>query len=75
MTPHYEVEVPEREPDFVGRWRPVRVFRADAVTTPLTFARLDEARAYVARAAGEARVVRVTDEGEGEREVVGPDEG
>ena len=71
MSPRYEVEVPEREPDFVGRWRPVRVFHADAVTTPLTFASLDEARAYVARTAGEARVVRVTDEGD--REVVGLD--
>ena len=72
MTPHYEVEVPERQPDFAGAWRPVRVFRADAITTPLTFATLDEARAYVAKAAGEARVVRITDEGN--REVVGPDE-
>ncbi len=71
MTPHYEVEVPEHDPDFVGAWRPVRVYRADAITTPLTFATLDEARAYVIKAAGEARVVRVTDEGD--REVVGPD--
>ncbi len=70
MSPRYEVEVPEREPDSVGRWRPVRVYRADAVTTPLTFESLDEARAYVAKQGGEARVVRVTDEGD--REVVGP---
>ncbi len=71
MTTRYEIEVREREPDFAGAWRPVRVYRADAITTPLTFATVDEARAYVAKAAGEARVVRVTDEGD--REVVGPD--
>ncbi len=71
MTPRYEVEVPEHEPDLGDGWRPVRVYRADAITTALTFASLDEARAYVAKAAGEARVVRVTDEGD--REVVGPD--
>jgi hypothetical protein len=73
VTAHYEVEVPEHEPDFVGRWRPVRVFRRDEITTPLTFASLDEARAYVARAAAEARVVLVTDDGD--REVVGSDGG
>jgi hypothetical protein len=72
VSPRYEVEVPEHDPDFAGAWRPVRVYRADALTTSLTFATFDEARAYVARAAGEARVVRVTDEGD--REVVGPDE-
>ena len=71
MTAHYEVEVPGHEPDFGNGWQPVRVFRADGFTTPLTFASLDEAQAYVARAGGEARVVRVTDEGD--REVVGPD--
>ncbi len=71
MTLHYEIEVTEHDPDFAGAWRPVRVYRADVLTTPLTFASLDEARAYVARAVGEARVVRVTDEGD--REVVGPD--
>ena len=63
MSPHYEVEVPEHEPDFVGAWRPVRVFRGDAIPTPLTFDSLDEARAYVPRAAGEARVVLVADDG------------
>ncbi len=72
MTPHYEVEVPEHEPDFAGAWRPVMVFPADAVPMPLTFATLDEARAYLAKVAGEARVVLVTDEGD--HEVVGPDE-
>jgi transposase, IS30 family len=54
-------------------WRPVRVFRADALTTPLTFASLDEARVYVAKRDKVMRVVLVTDEGD--REVVGPDEG
>jgi hypothetical protein len=49
------------------------VFRADALTTPLTFASLDEARVYVAKRDKVMRVVLVTDEGD--REVVGPDEG
>lgn len=71
MSPRYEVELPDRDPDLAGAWRPVRVYRADALTTPLTFATFDEARAYVARAAGEARVVRVTDDGD--REVAAPD--
>ena len=71
MTAHYEVEVRSREPDFGQGWRPVRLFRADALTTPLTFASLDEARAYVARRDGEARIVLVTDDGE--RKVVDPD--
>ena len=62
MTPHYEVEVPEHEPDFAGAWRTMRVFPADAAPSPLAFGSLNEARAYV---------VRVNDEGE--REVVGPD--
>ena len=71
MTQRYEVEVLGHDSDFGHGWRPVRVYRDDAITTPLTFATLDEARAYVGRAAGEARVVLVTDEGD--REVVGPD--
>jgi hypothetical protein len=70
MTAHYEVEVPGHEPDFGNGWQPVRVFRADGFTTPLTFASLDEARAYVAKRDREMRVVLVTDEGD--REVVGP---
>ncbi len=72
MTLHYEIEVPEHDPDFVGAWRPVRVFRHDLIPMPLTFESLNEALDFVARAAGEARVVRVTDEGD--REMVGPDE-
>ena len=70
MTARYEVEVEGHEPDFGQGWRPVRVFRADALTTPLTFASLDEARAYVTKRDREMRVVLVTDEGD--REVVGP---
>ena len=73
MTPHYEIEVPEHEPDFVGAWHPVRVFRADVIPTPLTFDTLDEARGYIARTAAEARVVLVADDGR--RKVVGPDGG
>ena len=69
----YEVEVRDPEPDFGRAWRPVRVFRSDALPTPLTFGSLDEARAYVARAGGEARVVLVGDDGG--REVVDPAEG
>ena len=46
------------------------MFRAGGITTPLTFATSDEAWAYVAQAAGEARVVLVTDGGS--RQVVGP---
>ena len=71
MTARYEVEVPEHDPDFAGAWRPVRVFRHDLIPMLLTLESLNEALAYVAKAAGEARVVRVTDEGD--REVVGPD--
>jgi hypothetical protein len=70
MTLHYEIEVPEHEPDFVGAWRPVRVFRAEGIAAPLAFESLEEAQAYVAKAAGEARVVLVTDGGG--RQVVGP---
>ncbi len=73
MTPHYEVEVAEHDPDFAGAWRPVWVYSGHALTTLLTFESMEEAQAYVAKAAGEARVVRVTDEGG--REVVGPDGG
>ena len=73
MTLHYEIEVPEHDPDFVGTWRPIRVFRHDLIPMPLTFESLNEALGYVAKAAGEARVVLVTDEGD--REVVDPDSG
>ena len=71
MTPRYEVETPEDNPDSAGAWRPVQVYHGGRITEPLAFESLDEARAYVARTAGEARVVLVTDEGD--RKVVGPD--
>ncbi len=72
MTAHYEVEVAEHDPDFAGAWRPIRKFRGEGIAMPLTFRSLNEVQAFAARAAGEVRVVRVTDEGD--REVVDPDE-
>jgi hypothetical protein len=73
---HYEVELREftYEKDSTGLlritgegWRPVRVFRGDAITTPLVFGSLDEARSYADRdRASQVRIVRVTDDGERE---------
>ena len=79
MSPdYYEVELRELAYQDDGRgilqitgerWRPVRVFRGDAVTTPLVFGSLSEARDYADRdRPGQVRIVRVTEEGE--REVV-----
>ena len=73
MTPHYEVEMPEDNPDSAGTWRPVQVYHGGGITEPLAFESLDEAQAYVAKTDGEARVVLVADDGG--REVVGPDGG
>ena len=48
MTLHYEIEVPEHDPDFVGAWRPVQVFRHDLIPMPLTFESLNEALERIA---------------------------
>ena len=45
------------------RWHVVNVFNADAVPMPLRFDTLEQALAYILRAAGTLRVVEVTDTG------------
>jgi hypothetical protein len=46
-------------------WKPVKVFKEDAIPTPLTIDTLDAARAHAGRdRPGSVRIVRVTDEGE-----------
>ncbi len=46
-------------------WKPVKVFKKDAIPTPLTFDTLDAARVHAGRdRPGSVRIVRVTDEGE-----------
>ena len=68
---HYEVELREfayaADDDGVLRvtgstWNTIKILRADADPMPLTFASLEEARAYAARDK-RVRVVRVADDG------------
>ena len=67
----YEVELREPLPGAEGwAWKPVTVFVADAIPTPLRFDTFGAAQAYVARLyPGAARIVLVDDEGG--RQVVG----
>jgi hypothetical protein len=79
---YYEVELCELTYEDDGNgvlkitgssWKPVKVFKKDAILTPLTFDTLDTARAYAGRdRPGSVRIVQITEEGE--REVVEPAE-
>jgi hypothetical protein len=53
VTPRYEVETPEDNPDSAGAWRPVQVYHGGGITEPLAFESLDETQAY-----GSSRTLR-----------------